>query len=59
MMPYMVGRDLETGEITVLDIRTDTFFLRGSQESEQQIRDLVQAANENHCVSVFLLTNRA
>lgn len=46
MMPYIVGYDHGTGELTVIDIRTDTFILSGTKEYEEQIRDLVQAANE-------------
>lgn len=48
MMPYIVGKDPETGELLVGDRREQTFFLRGSATEERAIRDLVQLANEKH-----------
>lgn len=45
MMPYIIGRDPETNEILVGNRRDSDTFLRGSADSEAQIRDLVEAAN--------------
>ncbi len=45
MMPYIVGRDPNTNEIIVGDHRRNVFFLRGSSDEEQAIRNLAQAAN--------------
>ena len=46
MMPYIVGKDAETGELLVGDKRSSSFFLRGQPECENEIRNLVQAANQ-------------
>jgi len=45
MMPYIVGKDPETGEVIIGDIRGHEFFLRGSSMAEEKIRQLVYAAN--------------
>lgn len=48
MMPWLIGKDPETNELLVVDNRSDSIFLRGSQDSYDLIVELVNYANRKY-----------
>jgi len=45
MMPWLICKDGETGEIFVADVRTHMIFLRGNADSREAITELVYHGN--------------